>query len=150
MLKRNSIIVHSFACCQKWEPAGPVGDFENFFNDLAKSPRVVLSPWILNEWNFYCKIVKYCILSKVCMIKTAPQSTVSPQMWCKKVLKVGFYTPPNLLASKLVERKKWGLLCFPRICFLGLIYCSQEPLCVLNVIEDDCYILCANKAINSM
>ena len=27
-----------------------------------------------------CKIVKYCILSEVCMIKTAPHGTVSPQM----------------------------------------------------------------------
>ena len=59
--------------------------------------------------------------------------------------------PPDLLASKLVERKKFGLSCFPRICFLGLIYCDQEPLCLFNVIEDYCYFfVCAYKAINSM
>ena len=59
--------------------------------------------------------------------------------------------PPDLLASKLVERKKFGLSCFPRICFLGLIYCDQEPLCLLNEIEDYCYFfVCAYKAINSM
>ena len=59
--------------------------------------------------------------------------------------------PPDLLARKLVERKKFGLSCFPRICFLGLIYCDQEPLFLLNVIEDYCYFfVCAYKAINSM
>ena len=53
--------------------------------------------------------------------------------------------PPDLLARfckinyKLVKRKKIGLICFPRICFPGLIYCDQEPL--LNVIEDECYFL---------
>ena len=48
------------------------------------------------------------------------------------------YTQPDLLEkfylSKLVERKKIGLICFPRIRFPGLIYCDQEP-------EDDCYFL---------
>ena len=55
------------------------------------------------------------------------------------------YTHPDLFArfcfSKLVERKKLGLICFPRIRFPGLIYCDQEPLWLLNVIEDDCYFL---------
>ena len=55
------------------------------------------------------------------------------------------YTHPELLArfllSKLVERKKFGLTCFPRIRFLGLIYRDQELLWLLNVIEDDCYFL---------
>ena len=44
----------------------------NFFNGLAKSPRMFRSSWILNEYNLYCKIVKYCILSQFCMIKTVP------------------------------------------------------------------------------
>ena len=95
MLKRNSIIVHSFGCCQKWEPAGGIDDFENFFNDLVKSPHVLSSFWILNECNLYCKIVKYCILYEVCMIKTVPQSTVSPQMWCIKSIK-GWFTRPQI------------------------------------------------------
>ena len=55
------------------------------------------------------------------------------------------YTHPDLFArfcfSKLVERKKLGLICFPRIRFPGLIYCDQEPLWLLNVIDDDCYFL---------
>ena len=40
---------------------------------------------------------------------------------------------PDLLARicKLVDRKKFGLICFPR-----LIYCDQEPLLLLNVTED--------------
>ena len=39
----------------------------------------------------------------------------------------------DLLARicKLVERKKFGLICFPR-----LIYCDQEPSLLLNVTED--------------
>ena len=31
------------------------------------------------------------------------------------------------------------LICFPRICIPGLIYCDREPSWLLNVIEDDCY-----------
>ena len=53
------------------------------------------------------------------------------------------YTPSDLLARickvKLSNAKKYGLICFPRICFRGLIYCDQEPLWLLNVIEDGCY-----------
>ena len=57
------------------------------------------------------------------MIKTAPHSTLSPVV-C---------THPDLLARicKLVERKKFGLICFPRF-----IYCDQEPSLLLNVTED--------------
>ena len=54
------------------------------------------------------------------MIKTAPHSTVFPQMWCiKKNNKRLVCTHPDLLARicKLVDRKKFGL-----ICFLHLIY----------------------------
>ena len=79
------------------------------------------------------------------MIKTVPHGTVSPQMMYKKYKRL-VYTSPDLLARfckincKLVERKKLGLICFPRICFPGLIYCEHEPfLWLLNVIEDDCY-----------
>ena len=55
------------------------------------------------------------------------------------------YTPLDLLARickvNLSNAKKFGLICFPRICFRGLIYSSdQEPLWLLNVIEDVCYI----------
>ena len=133
-----------FGASQKWEPAGPIGDFGNF-NGFAKSSRVLRSSWILNECNLYCKIVNYCTLSEVCMMKTASHSTVSPQMWCIKSTK-GWFTRPQIcwqdfVQFKLVERQKFGLICFPRICFPGLIYCDQEPLWFLNVIEDDCYFL---------
>ena len=53
--------------------------------------------------------------------------------------------PPDLLARickvNLSNAKKFSLICFPRICFRGLIYCDQEPLWLLNVIEDGCYFL---------
>ena len=86
MLERNSINAHSKTrpqlTLQKWESAGRIGDFGNFLNSLAKSPRVLRSSWIVNEYN-----LKYCILSEVCMIKTVPRSTVSPQMWCINCIK---------------------------------------------------------------
>ena len=75
------------------------------------------------------------------MIKTAPHSTLSPQMWCiQKENKRLVSTHPlaDLLARicEFVVRKKFGLICFPRICFPRLIYCDQEPLLLLNVTED--------------
>ena len=57
------------------------------------------------------------------MIKTVPHSTLFPQMWCIKKNKRLVCTHPDLLAKicKLVDRKKFGLICFPRrIYFLGV------------------------------
>ena len=55
------------------------------------------------------------------------------------------YTPSDLLARickvNPSNAKKSGLICFPRICFRGLIYCDQEQLWLLNVIEDVFYFL---------
>ena len=67
------------------------------------------------------------------MIKTAPHSTLSPQMWCikrKKKIKDWFAGTQIYWQEfvKLVDRKKFGLICFPR-----LIYCDQEPLLLLNL-----------------
>ena len=43
MVKRNSINVHcKFGACQKWEPAGRIGDSGNFLNGFAKSPLLVV------------------------------------------------------------------------------------------------------------
>ena len=75
MLKRNSFNVHwKFGACQKWELAGRIGDFGNLLNGFAKSLLVPRSSWILNECHLSCKIVKYCILSEACVVKTAPHS----------------------------------------------------------------------------
>ena len=49
------------------------------------------------------------------------------------LLKAQVYTPPVFFG------KIFGLICFLRICFRGLIYSDQEPLWLLNVIEDVCY-----------
>ena len=55
------------------------------------------------------------------------------------------YTLPDLLARfskvNLSNVKKFGLICFPRICLRGLTYCDQEPLWLLNVIVDVCCFL---------
>ena len=91
MLKRNSFNIHwKFGTYQKWEPANRIGDFGIFFNGFAKSLRLLWWFWILNECNLSWKIVKYCILSEVCMIKPAPHSTVSPQTWCINSMKYWF------------------------------------------------------------
>ena len=100
---------------QKWEPGGRICYFGIFFTGfIAKSPRVLRSSRILNECNLYCKIVKYCIMSEVCMIKTVPHSTVSPQMWRINGIK-GWFTRTQICwqvckVLKLVERKKFGLI----------------------------------------
>ena len=76
--------------------------FWKFFNGLVKIPRVLRSSWILNECNWCCKIVKYCILSEVCMIKTVPHSTVSPQMWCITGIK-GWFTRTQICWHDFVK-----------------------------------------------
>ena len=88
MLKSNSINVHSNT------PQVTTGWPNRWF--CAKSPLVLRSSWILNECNLYCKIVKYCILSEVCMIKTAPHNTAifTSDVMYKRLV----YTPPDLLA----------------------------------------------------
>ena len=91
--KCNSINVHSNTphLATSW-PLYTVGDFGNFLSGFAKSPRVNQSSWILNECNLYFKIVKYCILSEVCMMKTAPHSTVfTSDVMCIKSIK-GWFT----------------------------------------------------------
>ena len=62
------------------------------------------SSWILAECNLSWKIVKYCILSEVCMINTVTHSTVSPQMWCIKSIK-GWFT-----LSRCVGKILWPKL----------------------------------------
>ena len=128
MLELNSSMLfkHSLQLAlQKWEPAGRICDFGNFFNGLAKSPRVVRSSWILDECNLCCKIVQYCILSEVCVLKTVTPSTVSPQMWCINGIKGWFYTQPDLLARfckvNLSNAKKFDRIFFPGLIDLTVI-----------------------------
>ena len=106
MLERNSIYVHSntrlSARTAKVRTGWPYRWFWKFFNGLAKSPRVLRSSWILKECNLYCKIVKYCILSEVCMIKTVPLSTVSPHMWCINGMK-GWFTRTQICWQDFVK-----------------------------------------------
>ena len=64
------------------------------------------------------------------MRKNMKRRLTHPQICCQEFVKYTCRT-----------QKTFGLICFPRICFPGLIYCDQEPLWLLNVIEDDCYFL---------
>ena len=91
MLKHNSTNVYSNT--PQLATGWPYRWFSNFCIGFAKSPSMLRSFWILNECNLYFKIVKYCILSEVCMIKTAPYSTVLPRMWCIKRIKCWFTRP---------------------------------------------------------
>ena len=79
------------------------------------------------------------------MIKTVPHSTLSSQMWCikKNNNKSLVCMHPDLLARicKLVEHKKFSLICFPRICFPRFSYCDQEPLLLLNVTEENFFLV---------
>ena len=104
------------------------------------------SSWILTKCNLSWKIVKCRILSEVRIINRI----VSPQMWCiLKEYERLVYTPLDLLARickvNLSNAKKFGLICFPRICFRGLIYCDLEcdRRCLL-------FFGCTYKVINSM
>ena len=89
-----------FGSCQKWEPAGRVGNFGNVLNGFAKSPRLV----VLNiDWvQLVLKNCKVLHLSEVWMINTAPHSTVSPQMWCIKGIK-GWFTHPQICWHDFVK-----------------------------------------------
>ena len=88
MLKCDSSNVQcKFGARQKWKPAGYLNiDFGNNFEQFCQK-RWIDRPECYLSW----KIVKYCILSEVCMIN----STVSPQMWCIKSIK-GWFTHPQI------------------------------------------------------
>ena len=144
MLKCNSINVHcKFGARQKWEPASRIGDFGNFLNSFSKTPRLYvlnidLVQFVLKNckilhsvWGLYDK--KYCFTSDVMNKKYKRLVYTSPDLFGK------------ILESKLVDSKKFGLTCFPRICFPGLIYCDQDPFWLMNVIKDDCYFLGAHN-----
>ena len=125
---------------------------EHRLNGFAKSPRVLRWSRILNECNLSWKMVKYCILYEVCMIKTAPHSTLSPQTWCLKKYKRLVCTHPDLLArickvNSFFERKKFDLICFPRICFPNLLW--SRAIIALKC-DRRLFFGSAFKAINSM
>ena len=116
---------------QSSQPAGRIGDFEFFLAVLLIANEWFHRPELLNECNLYFKIVKYCILFEVCIINTAPHSN-SPQVMYKKYKRL-VYTPPQQdfrqqTFLNMSNARKIGLICFPRICFPGLIYCDQEPI----------------------
>ena len=64
--------------------------------------------------------------------------------WYKRLV----YTHPDLLTRfckvNLSNAEKFGLIFFP-----GLINLDQEPLWLLNVIEDDCYFLGVHMRIST-
>ena len=137
MLKRKSINVHSNT--PKLATGWPYRWFWIFFSGFANSKRVVRSSWIFNVCNLYFKIVKYCILSEVCMINTAPRSN-SPHVMYKKYKRL-VYTPPQQdfvqQTSETCRTQKNRPDLFSRPNILS----SRVNLWLLNVIEDDCCFL---------
>ena len=152
MLKRNPIIAHSVGGCQKWEPAGRFGDFENFFNDFAKSPRVLPSSWIFKWVKFvlqnseilhslrglYDKFSasKYRLTSDV-MYKKYQRLFYTPQICWQVNLSNAKKIRPDLFSKNLFSRPNlpWSRAAIS-------LKCDRSLLLFLCV--------CAYKAINSM
>ena len=92
MLKRNCVDVHSrlsFALVKSDYLLAVYWVILEIFWTVSQKAHH-WSSWILsilNECNLSRIIVRFCILSEVCMINTEPHSTVSPQMWCIKSIK---------------------------------------------------------------
>ena len=116
-----------------------MGDFGNFLNGFAKSPRLI----VLNVDGVQF-VLKNCEIPHSVRGLYDKQYCFTSDMLYKKYKRI-VYTPPDLLARickvNLSNAKKSGLICFPRICFRGLIYCDQEPLWLLNVSEHVCHFL---------
>ena len=134
MLKRNSFNVHwKFGACQKWEPAGRIGDFGIFWTVLLKAHVCFVRFWKkMIEWVQF--VLENCeILHFVWGLydeNSASYYCFTSDVMYKKAWNVGLDAPRfvgNILFSKLVESKKFGLICFPRIRFPGLTYCDQGP-----------------------
>ena len=152
MLKRNSIKVHSntrphWQLALEREPAGRMGDFRKFLNGFDKSPRLI----VLDIEGVQFALQNCEILHSVKGLydkNSASWYCFTSDVMYKKY-KGLVYTPSDLLARickvNLSNAKKFGLICFPRICFRGLIYCDLEcaPRCLL-------FFGCTYKVINSM
>ena len=74
--------------------------------------------WILTECNLSWRIVKYRILSEVCMIN----NTVSPQMWCIIIIKGWFIKHPQILLVTICKvilsnAKNWAWFVFQEFIF---------------------------------
>ena len=145
MLKRNSFNVHwKFGACQKWEPAGRIGDFGNFLNGFAKSPRVLRT--VLNiEWVQFvlknCEILHfiwglydknsasyYCLASDVMYKKyemlvywvNFSNAKIRPDLFSKNS-----FSRPNLLGSRAIM----ALKCDRRwLLFFGCIYTAINSM----------------------
>ena len=99
---------------------------------FAESPRLI----VLNiDWVQF--VLKNCeipyILSEVCMIN---RYCFTSDVMYKKYKRLVSDLLARICKVNLSNAKKFGLICFPRICFRGLTYCDQEPLWFLNVIKD--------------
>ena len=89
-----------FGPCQKWEPAGGIGNFGNVLNSFAKSPRLIVLN--IDSVQFVLKNCQILHLSEVGMINTAPGSTFSSQMWCIKGTK-GWLAHPQICWHDFVK-----------------------------------------------
>ena len=69
----------------------------------------------------------HVLLVRVIEVQSSPRNTVCPDLLAR------------ICKGNLSNAKRFGLICFPRICFQGLIYCDKELLWLLNVIEDVCF-----------
>ena len=155
MLKRISVKVHSST--RPWLTARTRNEnrlavwviLEIFWTVSLKAHD--WSSWILTECNLSWKIVKYRILSEVCMIN----STVSPQMWCIKSISRLVYTPPDLLSRfckvNLSKAKNSAWFVFQEFVFQALNLLWSRAIMALKCDRRLLLFLgCTYKSINSM
>ena len=146
MLKRNFFNVHwKFGGGQQWEPAGRKGDFGNFLNSFAKSPRVLRTVLNIECVQF---VLKNCeMLHFVCGLyhKNSASYYCFTSDVTYKEYEMLVYTHPELLArfcrENLSKAKIRPDLFSKKSFSRPVIYCDQELLWLLNVIGDDCYFL---------
>ena len=134
MLKRNYINVHlntGQLALRIWRLSKvsigwPYRWFWKYFKRFpAKGPRVLRSSWILNESSLYCKIVKNCILSEVCMKHAAPHSTNEAES------RIGYW-----LRGYEGERNN----CFSKIRLVGQKYRDQTTLANKTRFSRHCFV----------
>ena len=85
------------------QPAGRIGDSGNLLSVSLKAHTCFDRSEYWMSAICISKLWKNCILSKVCMMKTAPHNTVIPQIGCIKSIK-GWFTRPQICWQDFVKQ----------------------------------------------
>ena len=120
-----------------------MGDFGNFLNGFSKSQRLI----VLNiDWVQF--VLKNEIPHSVRGLYDKMYCFTSDVMY--KKYKRLVYTPSDLLARickvNPSNAKKFRLICFPRICFRGLIYCTLGARDFSSAVSGFCQVYIVTRA----